>query len=240
MRNIIIASIIGALVVTVGVYRYRADAATPQPVTVYDADVDHDGSVTILDLTNVANHFLEAAPLPTDTPLATATLVDGCYLSSGGVLSACTATPTSTPTATPTATATPIPCAGAAVNAVWTAGNGHCYQRFDTTKNFEDARLDCESRGDHLVTMAGWLEQNFVWTAMGADDTYIGLTDELTELDFRWVTGEPVSFTWWDSGEPSQGFSDPEQDATVFVAARGGMWNDVSLVGIRRYVCESP
>lgn len=38
------------------------------PVSAYEADVNHDGVVNVLDLAAVANHYLESVPLPTPTP----------------------------------------------------------------------------------------------------------------------------------------------------------------------------
>ena len=69
MRKIIITTIISALIVAVGatfgVLRYtQASTVTP-----YDADVDHDGQISILDLSSVARYYGQAAPLATATAL---------------------------------------------------------------------------------------------------------------------------------------------------------------------------
>lgn len=66
MRKVIITSIISTIIVVVasafGV-RHYTQASTP--VGLYEADVDHDGYVSILDLAAVAQYFTQAAPLPT-------------------------------------------------------------------------------------------------------------------------------------------------------------------------------
>lgn len=69
MRKIIITTIISALILaggaTLGV-RHYAQALTT--VGLYEADVDHDGSVSILDLSKVAHFYGQTAPLPVATP----------------------------------------------------------------------------------------------------------------------------------------------------------------------------
>ena len=67
MRQIIITTIISGMIVaiaaTFGVLRYtQASTVTP-----YDADVDHDGHISILDLSNVARYYGQSAPLPVAT-----------------------------------------------------------------------------------------------------------------------------------------------------------------------------
>lgn len=145
-----------------------------------------------------------------------------------------------TPTATATATATPVPCSGAAANAIWTAGNGHCYQRFDTLKVFADARSDCQLRGGYLVTLTSAEEQAFVWSGVWAGPyTLIGLTDEIDEGTFLWVTGEPAIYANWNVGEPNSAAGD--EDAVVMALGPiAGGWNDTSVVDHWPYICETP
>ncbi len=68
MRNIIIMSIVGALIVAIAVafgVQHRTQASVP--VGLYEADIDHDGKVSILDLAKAAAFFGQSAPLPTPT-----------------------------------------------------------------------------------------------------------------------------------------------------------------------------
>ncbi len=74
MRTIIITSIISATIVaiaaTFSVRRYVL-AAPPQPVTAYDADVDHTGAVSLSDVLKTLAHVGQLAPLPTAVPTPT-------------------------------------------------------------------------------------------------------------------------------------------------------------------------
>lgn len=80
----------------------------------------------------------------------------------------------------------------------------------------------------HLVTVTSAAEDTFLRTNFSSQIgdprpppdrpivvpglyAWIGLTDEITEGDYRWVTGEPFSFSVWGMGEPS-GFDFPDQD----------------------------
>ncbi len=68
MRRIIITCIISALIVSVAaIFGVRHYTQASSPVTAYDADVNHDGRITIGDLAKVAYYFGQTAPLPTPT-----------------------------------------------------------------------------------------------------------------------------------------------------------------------------
>jgi hypothetical protein len=85
MRKIIMTTIISTLIVAVvatfGIQHFT-QASTVAP---YDADVDHDGHVTILDLSNVARYYGQPAPLATATA-APPTIVGNRSFASGGLL----------------------------------------------------------------------------------------------------------------------------------------------------------
>ncbi|HYM15591.1 MAG TPA: hypothetical protein VEZ14_08525, partial [Dehalococcoidia bacterium] len=69
MRRTIIATIISAAVLAGGaVFGVRHYTQASSPVTAYDADINHDGRVTIGDVALVAHYFGQSAPLPTATP----------------------------------------------------------------------------------------------------------------------------------------------------------------------------
>ena len=61
---------------------------------------------------------------------------------------------------------------------------------------------------------------------------WIGLTDEVTEGVWRWVTGEAYSYTSWNPGEPN---NSGNEDYVQFVG--GGKWNDLANTSLP-YVLE--
>lgn len=65
--------------------------------------------------------------------------------------------------------------------------------------------------GGHLVTIDDLSENQFVAQRFGLDtglfadrqDLWMGLSDHVTESEFKWASGAPVGFTYWVPGEPN-------------------------------------
>ncbi len=139
------------------------------------------------------------------------------------------------PSPSPSATATPTPCTGGAANARWTVGNGHCYQRFDTPRNWSAARNDCAARAGYLATLTSQGEQDFVWSSVGIVHSWIGFTDEASTGTWLWVTGEPSSYTNWGLNQPDNvGFEHYGE-----FGDNSGFWNNLTSVA-EPYICEAP
>src|SRR4051812_36164416 len=89
-------------------------------------------------------------------------------------------------------------------------GNGHHYELVSPPAgiNWTDARAAAAGRtfggvSGSLAVLTSAAEWQFVQTTFPKSFTWIGLTDEVAEGTFRWVTGEPVTFTAWLPGEPN-------------------------------------
>ncbi|MFX1507033.1 MAG: lectin-like protein, partial [Promethearchaeota archaeon] len=115
--------------------------------------------------------------------------------------------------------------------------NEHEYLLITQAKRFEDAKADCEVRGGHLVTISDLAENNIISALAGSNRIWIGLTDSETygasEGNFQWITGEPVTFTRWSSGEPNNAGN--EDFAEMY---SNGYWNDLPPSYNKYYVCE--
>ena len=81
--------------------------------------------------------------------------------------------------------------------------NGHGYQRFDTPMSWSAAKTLCETKGGHLATVTSQAENDFISANLRTDNYWLGGTDEVTEGVWKWITGEPWSYTNWDVGEPN-------------------------------------
>jgi len=79
---------------------------------------------------------------------------------------------------------------------------GHTYYVSTSRMTWQDAKLLCQEKGGHLVTISDAAENNFVYQNTSAA-SWIGLTDEAQEGVWQWITGEPVSYTNWLPGEPN-------------------------------------
>ena len=109
--------------------------------------------------------------------------------------------------------------------------NGHSYYRSTGTANWTTARSNCVAMGGHLVTVTSSGENSFLFGLWPSG--WIGLTDEVTEGTWKWVTGETFSYTNWNSGEPN---NSGNEDYIQFVS--GGRWNDLNNSSSLAYVIE--
>jgi hypothetical protein len=109
--------------------------------------------------------------------------------------------------------------------------NGHSYYRSTGNAFWLTAKANCEAMGGHLVTVTTSAENSFIFNLWPSG--WIGLTDEVTEGVWRWVTGETYSYTSWNPGEPNNAGN---EDYVQFVGA--GRWNDLPNNQSLPYVLE--
>jgi hypothetical protein len=113
---------------------------------------------------------------------------------------------------------TPISAVVTCGNAAqWNEGPGanhHCYQLMNNGSqlDWEVARDNALALGGHLATLTSaaedtWVYQNIV---MGADAWFGGYQSN-SGAPWRWVTGEPWSYTNWRYGQPDGGEGWPER-----------------------------
>jgi hypothetical protein len=109
--------------------------------------------------------------------------------------------------------------------------NGHSYYRSTGSAFWLTAKAACENMGGHLVTVTSAAENSFIFNLWPSG--WIGLTDEVTEGQWRWVTGEPYSYSSWNPGEPNNAGN---EDYVQFVGS--GRWNDLPNNQSLPYVLE--
>lgn len=118
-------------------------------------------------------------------------------------------------------------------------GNDHYYQVFFDANfiQWTDAYADAQARGGYLATIMSEAENIFLTaltlTAEGYLEAWIGLTDELDEGVFVWVTGEPLAYTNWAPGEPKDDQNFGGEDYVILSPPveqdinKPGTWNDL-------------
>jgi len=116
---------------------------------------------------------------------------------------------------------------------------GHYYQLL-TPASWTESEAAAQLLGGHLVTINDAAENTWVFNtffaltpAAVAPSLWIGFTDQASEGNFVWASGEPVTFTSWYGGEPN---NTPNADPTGedYASLRGPQnagphpsWNDL-------------
>ncbi len=108
--------------------------------------------------------------------------------------------------------------------------NGHKY--FLTTPGtWTNAQAQAVAAGGNLVTINDAAEQAWLGSTFGSNQSFwIGLTDSeqygTTEGNFKWVSGQPITYTNWWPGEPNNKLDTPEGED--FGEMRPSFaWNDL-------------
>ena len=74
--------------------------------------------------------------------------------------------------------------------------NNHSYKRIHC-ESWDDAQAKAAAEGAHLVTINDAAEQEWLRKVFGTAPCWIGLTDAANEGEWRWTSGEPVTYTRW-------------------------------------------
>ena len=93
-------------------------------------------------------------------------------------------------------------------------------------KNWTDAESQAVAAGGHLVSINDANENQWLVDKFGTEEGFwIGLTDAGSENNFKWVSGEAVTYTNWAPGEPNE-FGDEDYGEINPAFSPDGHWND--------------
>ena len=91
---------------------------------------------------------------------------------------------------------------------------------------WQEAQAQAQSLGGNLVTINNQAEQDWLVSTFGGNEQlWIGLTDEVTEDQFKWTSGETSTYINWLLGQPDNGGPNGE-DYVVLNYGSAGKWND--------------
>ena len=82
--------------------------------------------------------------------------------------------------------------------------------------------------GGHLVTINDATENDWLFSNFG-DGSWIGFTDQITEGDWKWISGEEVTYTNWYADQPSNSIhpsNGTDQDYGWMHSGFLGKWDD--------------
>jgi hypothetical protein len=122
---------------------------------------------------------------------------------------------------------------------------GHCLSYFTAVATWLEARNLCIARGGDLLVPNSAHENDLNWPlapdVVNFPDSWLGGTDAASEGTFVWVTGEPMTYTHFRSGEPNNGgTSGTQEDCMVSEDDTLGTWDDRPCDRDYPYTCEIP
>ena len=121
-------------------------------------------------------------------------------------------------------------CAGCALR----APGDHVYQYCAGPLSWEDARLDCLSRGYHLADLSNAGDNTSLGSngdSAGVSEFWIGYNDISTEGLFVWESGSAATYTSWSPSEPGA------EDCAFF--RTNNRWEARDCTAPRAYACET-
>ncbi|XP_062407758.1 macrophage mannose receptor 1-like [Sardina pilchardus] len=134
---------------------------------------------------------------------------------------------------------TSLPGLQVSCSAPWIPYAGHCYFLNRTKNTWKDSNTQCLNAGGHLLSIHDIEEQSFVRSQLGymeTDKLWIGLNDQKTQLLFEWSDQSAVTFTTWDTEEPSHHRS-IEEDC-VLMGGKDGQWRDEVCASKYGFICK--
>ncbi|XP_066883571.1 mannose-binding protein C [Kogia breviceps] len=100
---------------------------------------------------------------------------------------------------------------------------------------FSKVKALCAELGATVATPKN-AEENKAIQDMAPDIAFLGITDEVTEGQFMYVTGGRIGYSNWKKDEPNN--QDSEEDCVHLL--RDGLWNDISCSSFFLAICEFP
>ncbi|MBD2512496.1 hypothetical protein H6G91_35730 [Nostoc muscorum FACHB-395] len=101
---------------------------------------------------------------------------------------------------------------------------------------WEQVQAQAQLLGANLVTINSQTEQDWLVSTFGGTEFFwIGLTDKVTESQFKWINGETLTYQNWSPGEPN---NSGDEDYVGMNSSAGGKWNDFQSSTFLRGIIE--
>jgi hypothetical protein len=128
------------------------------------------------------------------------------------------------------------PCVEGDFNGVDPA-SGNCFMLFTTPTDWASAQAACAVFGPtaHLATSTSAGENAVMAQLAGLQDVFVGATDAAAETIYVWITGEPLAYVNWRSGEPNDSNG---EDCMIIEGDNAGLWDDRDCLNTYWYLCE--
>ena len=124
-------------------------------------------------------------------------------------------------------------------------GQSSTYQIIEGSFTWHEAKADAESRGGHLATITNGKEQKTINSLMSTYNKtffWLGGTDQDSEGNWRWVTGELWDYQNWNQSQPDndEGNGHFLNIWNNYPNIEQGKWNDWIALKTMGYILELP
>ncbi len=107
--------------------------------------------------------------------------------------------------------------------------NGHKYYLL-AENTWQNSEAEAVALGGHLATVRNQAEQNWIFSTFNSfggtnRSLWIGFNDAGSEGHYTWISGEPVTYTHWLTGQPDNAFGG--ENYAQMLKSLGG-WNDLA------------
>jgi hypothetical protein len=145
----------------------------------------------------------------------------------------------------------PAPCVEGDTQ-VFDDTTGNCYFAVYTLSGgvtWQEAVDACVVAGGELPIITDQATQDFVTqlavqaAATGVDnhDIWLGATDAVVEMEWRWHDGELIGpYLGWRENEPNNGGATGNEDCMIMEGDKNGTWDDRPCASSYGYVCIRP
>jgi hypothetical protein len=125
-------------------------------------------------------------------------------------------------------------------------GNDHWYEAVSSTSDWNATRILAENATynglqGHLASISSQQENDWIWQNLGLITGYfLGGTDQISEGNWEWITGETWGYTNWNNGEPNNVDWLLSSGEDGLIISTEGRWNDVPISNYyeRGYIIE--
>ncbi|MBF0227573.1 MAG: hypothetical protein HQK76_19170 [Desulfobacterales bacterium] len=121
---------------------------------------------------------------------------------------------------------------------IYNQKNGNYYQRIAKQVTWTDARKQAIELGGYLATITSREENDFIYNNLVKNncDCWLGGTDDQSEGNWQWVTGEAWDYYNWSSDA-----NNPQNFINDYIGMKSlssGQWNDYAINSSLAFICE--
>eukprot|EP00057_Strongylocentrotus_purpuratus_P027654 XP_011682128.1 PREDICTED: macrophage mannose receptor 1 isoform X1 [Strongylocentrotus purpuratus] len=126
----------------------------------------------------------------------------------------------------------------------WHLYSGSCYQfNIQLPTIWKTAKFTCEAQGAYLLTSLSSAENAYIVDKMvdyhdiAVESSWLGLSDTETDGSFVWVEGSSLSYSNWDTKQPTN-IAGSEDCIYITTGDGTGKWSSTDCESTNAYICK--